>query len=68
MHIVPENFDVNILDNGRTVRDFIDSKIEDLASKVSIRDIRTLKCSSLLIGSSVKSIDSWLSLMFRIKC
>lgn len=68
MHILPENFDVNILDNGRTTRDFIDSKIKDLASKVSIRDIRTLKCSSVLIFSSVKSIDRELSLLFKIKC
>lgn len=36
-----ENCDINILDNGRTISDFIDNKIKELGSKVSM----TLKYS-----------------------
>lgn len=31
-----ENRELNILDNGRTMRDFIDDKIKELSSKVSV--------------------------------
>lgn len=31
-----ENRELSILDNGRTVRDFIDDKIKELNSKVSV--------------------------------
>lgn len=31
-----ENRELNILDNGRTVRDFIDDKMKELGSKVSV--------------------------------
>jgi len=38
----PVKCDVDILDDGRTIRDFIDDKIKELASAVSIRDIVSL--------------------------
>lgn len=53
MDIFSENCDINILEDGRTISDFIDNKIKDLASNVSIGDVVTLKCSSQLIYNSV---------------
>ena len=43
MHVSsPENCDIDILENGRTVKDVIDNKIKELGSMVSIRDIMSL--------------------------
>lgn len=34
-----ENYAVNILDNGKTISDFIEDKIKEFGSMVSIRDL-----------------------------
>lgn len=44
VHVLsPENCDIDILDNGRTVKDVIDNKIKELGPVVSIGDIVSLK-------------------------
>lgn len=34
----PEKCDIDVLDDGRSISDFIDQKIKELESQVSIRD------------------------------
>lgn len=51
-----ENCDIEILENGKTISNFIDDKIEERGSVVSIRDIMKLNFYILLIYNCVKSI------------
>ncbi|XP_051245109.1 ornithine decarboxylase-like isoform X1 [Dicentrarchus labrax] len=58
----PENCDIEILDNGRTINDFIDNKIQELGSKDSEQPFYVANLDDM-----VKKHLRWLTALPRVK-